>query len=89
MDRLRIVQSIKVGKNVSDIMKLDCVRSCRKIVVSDDVLYGYRLYPLSMAHPAPYVEAVTGDWLCQQADGKWDILSENEYKKRNEVQDQN
>lgn len=87
MDRLNFVQSIKVGNNASDIMMLDCVMSCRKMVVSRDVLFAYKLYPLTMAHPAPFIEAVTGDWLCQQADGKWDILSDYEYRKRHKVHD--
>lgn len=34
----------------------------------------FRLYPLSMAHPKPFLKALTGDTLAEDYDGKWHIL---------------
>ena len=85
MDRLEIIQSVRIGANITDIMKLDCVRQCRKVVTRSGVFFSFKLFPLSMASPNPTREAMTGDWLCQLKDGKWVIMSDYEYGLRNAV----
>ena len=85
MDRLEFIQSVKIGGNITDIMKLDCVRLCKKVVTRNGVFFSFKLYPLSMANPNPVLEAMTGDWLCQLKSGKWIIMSDYQYRLSNAV----
>jgi len=82
---MKYKQAIRVNGSVDDIMKLPCVRSCTKVYSSTGMYYKFGFYPLSMVHSHPYNQAVQGDWICQNQNGKWDVLSNEEYR-RNEVQ---
>ena len=80
----RFVQAIRIGNNVTNIMKLRCISYVSK---NPDLMcgYHYHLYPglmhdykedLSHRHVAH-----KGDWLCEVESGWWHILSDSEYKK--------
>lgn len=66
------------GRSIDDILRLPCVRSCEKTSVAG--IFKFRFYAISMAHPAPYQSAYTGDWLCQDYDNKWHVLNDSQYK---------
>ena len=61
-------QKIRIGRNVTNIMKLPCVFSCHK--EGDDRLC-YLLYDWDEF--GNYIEARMGDWLCEDHDGRWHV----------------
>ena len=67
------------GDNINDIMRIACVRGCVKTSIAG--IYKFSLYPLLMAHPAPLQAAYTGDWLCEDYNGKWHEMNDDTYKK--------
>ena len=80
----KFAHAIKIGDNVTDIMKLFCVSYVSKDPVIEPGNYYYHLYPgvmwdykedLSHKHIAR-----KGDWLCQDYHGDWHILTDEEYK---------
>ena len=76
-----MIQAIHIeGRNIEDIIRLRCVKSCEKTSVAG--IMRYRFYPQMMAHPAPLQSAYTGDWLCEDIDHKWHILNDDTYNKR-------
>lgn len=55
-----MIQAIHIeGRNIEDIIRLRCVKSCEKTSVAG--IMRYRFYPQTMAHPAPLQSAYTGD----------------------------
>ena len=82
MEEVKFKQAIKVGDNITDIMKVSCVCSCIKYVFSDNkVKYAFTVFPLMMVLGSKYKIAQTGDWLCQDEDNLWHILTEEEYER--------
>ena len=79
MEKMKYKQCIKIGKNIADIMKLPCIRSCEKSSIKG--VFKFKFYPLKMTHPVPYLTAWSGDWLCENEFGKWDILNSEQYEK--------
>ena len=78
---MRYKQCIHVeGRSVDDIMRLPCVSGCQKTVV--DGVFKYTFFPKLMAHPAPLQSAYTGDYLCEQEDGRWVVMNEEQYKQK-------
>ena len=69
---MRYKQAIQIGDNVTDIMRLPCVYSCRK---EADGGLCYLFYDWD-----EYVEARQSDWLCEDYDGRWYLLNDKEYK---------
>lgn len=65
------------GRSLDDIMRLPCVRSVEK--TSEAGIMKFSFYPLSMLHPSQFQSAYTGDWLCEGDDGKWVVLSNEQY----------
>ncbi len=79
---MKFKQSIKIGNNVTDVMKVSCVHSCCKYVYSDDsVRFLYSLFPLMMAVDSKFKVANVGDWLCQDEDNLWHLLTADEYER--------
>ncbi len=79
----KFVRSIQIGSNVTDIMKLRCISYVSKFLTGGDS-YIYHLYPGLMwdyredlTHK--YV-ATKGDWLCEDEQRLWHILTDKEYK---------
>lgn len=70
----RTKQAIRIGDNVTDIMRLPCVYSCHK---EDDETLCYLLYDWDDA--GNYIKAYKGDWLCEGYDGRWHRLTNEEY----------
>ena len=69
-------KKIKIGKNVTDIMRLPCIFSCHKEL---DGRLCYLLYDWD--EYGNYVEARTGDLLLESADGKWSVKHKGDDKK--------
>ncbi len=84
---MKFKQTIQIGRNVTYIMKLPCVSFVSKDPQPPkgfEIPYYYHLYPglmwdykedLSHRHVA-----VKGDWLCEDSNGKWHALSDEEYR---------
>ena len=91
---MKIKQAIQIGDNVTDIMKLRCISFVTKNPQPPkgfEITYYYHLYPgmmwdykedLSHRHVA-----FKGDWLVEDKDGHWHIMTDDEYKKRNTTED--
>lgn len=83
MKKFKFTQAVRIGKNISDIFKLRCV----SFISKNPPICGphFHLYPglmwnykedLSHRHVAH-----EGDWLCEDEEGLWHILSDDEYQK--------
>lgn len=70
-------QAIKVGRNITSIFNLPCIFSCHK---DDEENPVFLLYDWD--DNGNYIEARRGDWLCEDHEGRWGVLSGREYKKR-------
>ena len=73
-------QCVRIGRNVTDIFNLPCVIEVQKMV------NGKPLYSIAAMneHGKPIEDvAETGDWLCQDCNGGWQVLDETEYAKVN------
>jgi hypothetical protein len=66
----KVKQAIRVGRNVTDMMRLPCVFSCHK--QADGTLY----YRLLVSLKSRYVTAHEGQWLCEDYDGHWTVTDE-------------
>lgn len=65
---MKYIQQIQIGRNVTDIMRLECVYSCHK---EADGRLCYPLYDWDK--DGNYIAAHEGDTLCQSEDGKWHV----------------
>ena len=87
---MKFIQATQVGSNVTDIMRLPCVRGTFKYPVNTP----YNMFPLRGHEPkrddiiycvsvgkSCNDYALTGDWICQDERGVWMVLSDDEYKK--------
>lgn len=68
-------QEIRIGRNVTAIMNLPCVFSCHKDADGNLV---YLLYDWD--NDGNYIEARVGDWLCEDTEGLWSVINNNDYK---------
>ena len=79
MSKTAFKQTIRIGDNVTDIMNLPCVVACIK---QDDkngfVWLEYRIR-CGASGRAQYAEK--GDWLCEDNDGRWHILTDEDHEK--------
>ena len=66
-------QAIKIGDNVTDMMKLPCVTACHKL--NDKCGLEWLEYEISLGDHKEHAEA--GDWLCEDYDGQWAILTDD------------
>ena len=79
---MRYKQAIQIGDNVTDIMKLPCVLGAMKKSYNPAVIY-YILFGDIITKRVQWGEAVTaytGDWLCEDYDGRWHLRNDKEYK---------
>ena len=67
----KVKQVIRIGRHVTDIMRLDCVYSCHK---EADGRLCYLLYDLDSNGKS--IKAHEGQWLCEDYDGKWTVTDE-------------
>lgn len=80
---MRYKQAIQIGSNVTDIIKLQCVISAHKNAVVHESFIYYKLFGdtiTSMFALGETVIAYSGDWLCEDYDGRWHLLNDKEYK---------
>lgn len=75
MEKPKYKQEIRVGRNVTAIMELPCVFSCHKEADGNLV---YLLYDWD--NDGNYIEARRGDWLCEDTEGRWSVINNNNYK---------
>lgn len=86
---MKIVQAIQVGDNVTDIMRLPCIRGAFKYPINDP----YNRFPLR-GHLPEKDEVIyclrqgvvddfaqKGEWICLDSDGQWFALSDADYRK--------
>ena len=66
------------GKCLEDILRLPCVKSCEKTSVAG--IYKFGFFAVCMAHPKPLQSAYTGDWICEDRDGKWHVLNNDSFE---------
>jgi hypothetical protein len=66
----KVKQAIRVGRNVTDMMRLPCVFSCHK--QADGTL----CYRLLVSLKSRYVTAHEGQWLCEDYNGHWTVTDE-------------
>ena len=69
---MRFKQAIQIGRNVTDIMKLPCVRGVEKL--NDKAGFEWLQYTLKHGDIAE-----ESDWLCEDYDGNWSVYSNDEY----------
>lgn len=73
----RFRQAIHIGSRVTDtVFRLSCIYSVHK---EADGGICYLLYDWD--EQGQYVELRPGQWLCEDSDGRWHVLSDEEYKK--------
>lgn len=87
---MKFKQAIQIGSNVTDIMKLPCVLGAMKKMYDPPVIY-YILFGDTITKRVQWVETVTaytGDWLCEDYDGRWYLLNDKEYKDGLEYREQ-
>lgn len=70
-------QAIRVTNDATYILRLDCVYSCHK--EGKDKHLVYLLYDWN--DYGEYTKAHIGDWLCQDNQGKWKVLTNEQYRK--------
>lgn len=72
----KFVQAIQVGGNVTGIMRLPCVTACLKLNNKNGLEW---LEYVINGDDNQRVEQ--GDWICQDQDGRWHGMSDEEYRK--------
>ena len=81
---MKIKQAIQIGDNVTGIMRLPCVLGAMKMTYNPAVIY-YILFGDVITKCVQWgetVKAYNGDWLCEDYDGRWHLLSDKEYKSK-------
>ena len=80
---MRYKQAIQIGDNVTDIMRLPCAICAEKHIVGNKSFINYKLFGdtiTSMFAWGETIIAYSGDWLCEDYDGRWHLLNDKEYK---------
>lgn len=81
-------QSIHIGANITDIMRLSCINKCEKEVVERNVYADLVEGPFATSHHLIFTytlddgrKAREGDWLLQDVCDHWHVMNEREYQK--------
>lgn len=69
-------QCIQIGRSIGDIFRLPCVAAIRKDIFGTAF---YELYGFIM-EDGRNVVAREGNWLCELRNGKWKLMTNEEYK---------
>ena len=76
---MRFKQAIQIGSHIDDIFKLPCVFSALK--ASKGIVYTLFGDTIAeMYNVGDKIIAYQGDWLCEDYEGHWHLLSDDEYK---------
>lgn len=69
-------QAIRIGHGIEGIFKLPCIAAIRKDIFGAAFFdtYGF------IMHDGKSVSAREGDWLCEDDDNRWHLLTNEEYK---------
>lgn len=71
-------QTVQIGKNVTDIMRIPCVVGCYKMQDRPNEVIYHMLSDVRSDGPLP-IRGRVGDWLCQDSNGRWMLLTNEEY----------
>lgn len=84
---IKFKQAIRVGNNIEHIFNLPCVCQINKINNSKEIevwIYlSYKRVEIERRRKYDFIANV-GDWLCEDEDGKWLVLTNWEYEKHRE-----
>lgn len=72
-------QAIRIGHSIEGIFKLPCIAAIRKDIFGEAF---YELYGFLM-HDNNGAVAREGDWVCEDYDGKWHLITNEEYESLN------
>lgn len=82
---MNVKRAIQVGRNLSDIFNLPCVY---QIVKSEDtggievwIYLRYLRHEEEKRREYSFIAHI-GDWLCEDDDGLWRVLSDDEYEQQ-------
>lgn len=85
MKKVKFKNAIRIGDDVTEIMKLRCVNYVTKCPPFIEGRYAYYLYPGLMWDYKEDLShcyiAWTGNWLCEDTKNLWHILTNEEYEK--------
>lgn len=70
-------QAIRIGSNVTDIMKLPCVVQCTKL----NDKQGMEWLQYTVVDGGSEELAEEGDWLIQELDGHWMVMADEYFQK--------
>lgn len=73
---MKFIRSIQISDNVTDIMRLPCISGCKKL----DDKNGFEWLEYQTRGCNSEI-AEKGDWLCQDPNGDWHVLSDEEHRK--------
>lgn len=73
---MRFKQCIQISRTIEGIFKLPCIAAVRKDIFGAPFFdtYGFIMYD------GKSVSARDGDWLCEDYDNRWHLLTNEEYK---------
>ena len=74
---MRIKQAIQIGNHIDDIFKLPCVFSVWKSSKGIEYLFGDT--KAERHKLGEFIVASKGDWLCEDYECHWHLLSDDEY----------
>lgn len=90
---MKFKQAIQIGDNATDILKLPCVAGVWKKVYqariegggieATHVILEYHLYgdiSSGSGNVGGPIIAINGAWLCEDYNGHWHVMTDNEYK---------
>ena len=81
---IRYKQAIQIGSRVtSTVFDLPCVLGCHKTGSGSPAQVVWHLFGDTEARHIRWGETVTaypGDWLCEDYDGRWHLLTDEEYQ---------
>ena len=81
-------QAIQIGNNVYNILMLPCVISVTKEYWNEDIILRYNLFGDVISKKYSWgdsIYAYKDDWICEDYDGNWHLLTPSEYKALSEM----
>lgn len=82
---MSIKKAIQIGDNVTDVIRLPCVVACIK--KDDQQGFEWLEYRVKCGVSGRAQYAEKGDWLVEDTNGYWHIMTDDEYKKRKTTED--
>lgn len=87
---IKLKQSIQINNDINTIMGLPCVIGCQKVIVKDnEISLVYILFGdtrCTRYYWGEQVNAFVGEWLCEDCNGVWHLLTDKEYQRINSME---